>query len=333
MPIMCSESRRRAVWRSSRDCSTRLAGVLVELGIDTRAHIDARPCACRASSGGPKVLRRLLAAAILSLAALNCFAQYPSRALRLIVPFPPGGATDVLARVVADELSKRLGQPVVVNRPGAGANLGAQLAARAAPDGYTLLIAPTSIYAIAMTLYREPGYDLARDFAPVSLVANVPHVLVAHPSLGVHRVEELVALARAKRNGLSVASQGTGTVSHLEAEMLQHMAHIELLHVPYKGSAPAMVDLLAGRVHVMFDSIASALPQIKAGKLVALAVTTPARSPLLPAVPTVAESLLDYRAESMLGILVPLRTPFAVIERLNREVVAIINESKTRQAL
>ena len=261
--------------------------------------------------------------------------SFPARPLRLVVPFTPAGATDVLARMVGDELAKRLGQPVVIeNRPGAGGNLGAQIVARAHGDGYTLLMAPTSIYAIAMTLYKEPGYDLARDFAPVSTVANVPHVLVAHPSVPVKSLKDLVALAKAKPGSLTIASQGTGTVSHLEAEMLQQMAGIELVHVPYKGSAPAVVDLVGGRVEIMFDSIASAMPQIKAGKLRAIGVAADKRASVLPDVPTIAESgLPGYRAESLLGILVPAQTPRAIVDRLNRELVALLSDPATRERL
>ncbi len=280
------------------------------------------------------MFRRVIAAALLTLASSLAAAQaYPARALRLIVPFPPAGATDVLARVVGEELGKRLGQTVVIdNRPGAGGNLAAQLAAKAPADGYTLLMAPTSIYCIAMTLYREPGFDVVRDFAPVSTIANVPHVLVAHPSVPARSLKELIALAKASE--LTLASQGTGTVSHLEGEMLQHMTGVRFVHVPYKGSAPALVDLLAGRVQIMFDSIVSAMPQIKAGKLRAIAVTGDNRAAGLPDVPTIAEAgVAGYRAESWLGIVVPARTPPAVVARLNRELVATLTDPKVRQGL
>jgi tripartite-type tricarboxylate transporter receptor subunit TctC len=282
------------------------------------------------------MLMRWLAMIVLAVAAMSASAQgYPNRPLKLIVPFTPAGATDVLARLVGDELGRRLGQPVVIeNRAGAGGNIGAQLAAKAPPDGYTLLMAPTSIYSIAMTLYREPGFDLTRDFATVSLVANAPHVLVAHPSLQASNLKQVIARARANPGGLSIASQGTGTVSHLEAEILQDMAGVTLVHVPYKGSAPALVDVVGGQVQLMFDSIASALPQIRAGKLVAVAVASDHRASLLPDVPTVAESgLPGYRAESWLSILVPARTPQPLIDRLNRELVALLGDARVRQQL
>jgi tripartite-type tricarboxylate transporter receptor subunit TctC len=282
------------------------------------------------------MLTRWLVMGVLAVAAMSASAQgYPNRPLKLIVPFTPAGATDVLARLVGDELGRRLGQPVVIeNRAGAGGNIGAQLAAKAPPDGYTLLMAPTSIYSIAMTLYREPGFDLTRDFATVSLVANAPHVLVAHPSLQASNLKQVIARARANPGGLSIASQGTGTVSHLEAEILQDMAGVTLVHVPYKGSAPALVDVVGGQVQLMFDSIASALPQIRAGKLVAVAVASDHRASLLPDVPTVAESgLPGYRAESWLSILVPARTPQPLIDRLNRELVALLGDARVRQQL
>lgn len=277
----------------------------------------------------------MLALVILLAAGAVAAQAYPDRPIRLIVPFTPAGATDVLARLIGDALGKRLGQPVVIeNRPGAGGNIGARLAAKAAPDGHTLIMAPTSIFAIAMTLYRAPGYDLLADFVPVSTVANAPHVLVAHPGLQVGTLPALLARARAQQGVIAVASQGVGTVSHLEAEMLQQMAAVRFVHVPYKGSAPALVDLLAGRVPVMFDSIASALPHIRAGKLVALAVAPEARSTVLPDVPTVAESgLPGYRAESWLGILASARTPEAIVQRLNHELVTLLAEPELRQAL
>jgi tripartite-type tricarboxylate transporter receptor subunit TctC len=277
----------------------------------------------------------LAGAALLCLPAGLAAQDYPAKPVRLIVPFTPAGATDLLARIVGDGLSKRLGQKVIVdNRPGAGANIGAQLAAQAAPDGYTLLMAPTSVYAIAMTLYTTPGYDLLRDFAPVSTIANVPHVLVVPASLGVSTTKDLIALARSRAETLNVASQGTGTVSHLEAEMFQSMSGVKLTHVPYKGSAPAQMDLLAGRVDLAFDSVAVTLPQVRAGKLRALAVCAEHRVSVLPEVPTMAEAgLPGYKAESWLGILVPAHTPQAVVERLNRELVALLADPQTRSTL
>ena len=261
-------------------------------------------------------------------------AGYPDRPVRMIVPFTPAGATDMLARLVGERLGAKLGQSVVIdNRAGAGGNVGAEIAARAAPDGYTLLMGPASIYAISATLYPRLGYDLAKDLTPVSLVANVPHVLLVNNDLPVRSVPELIQLAKKKPGELNIASQGSGTVSHLEAELLKHMAGIEMLHVPYRGSAPAILDLIGGRVHVMFDSIASALPHIRAGKLRAIAVASNTRSSLLPNMPTVAESLPGYSAHSWLGIFVPAGTPQSIVQRLQRDLVAAIDEPKTQARL
>ena len=282
------------------------------------------------------MLRRCCASFLLCLVAGAAGADaYPTRPLRMVVPFTPAGATDVLARMIGDALGKRLGQPIVIeNRPGAGANIGARIAASAPADGYTLLMAPTSIYAIAMTLYKEPGYDVVKDFAPVSSVANALHVLVVNPDVRARSLKELLALARQSPGGLTVASQGTGTVSHLEAVMLEQMAGVQLVHVPYKGSAPAVIDLLGGRVQVMFDSVASTLPHIRADKLRPIGVPSPQRVAVLPEVPTLDEAgLAGYRAESWLGILVPAATPRTVVDRLNRELVAILADPQTRQAL
>jgi len=261
-------------------------------------------------------------------------AEYPDHPVRMIVPFTPAGATDMLARLVGERLGAKLGQSVVIdNRAGAGGNVGAEIAARAAPDGYTLLMGPASIYAISATLYPRLGYDLAKDLTQVSLVANVPHVLLVNNDLPVKSVPELIQFAKKKPGELNIASQGSGTVSHLEAELLKHMAGIEMLHVPYRGSAPAILDLIGGRVHVMFDSIASALPHIRAGKLRAIAVASNTRSSLLPNMPTVAESLPGYSAHSWLGIFVPAGTPQSIVQRLQRDLVAAIDEPKTQARL
>ena len=280
-----------------------------------------------------RVARRILAAMFFVMLPAVA-AEYPDHPVRMIVPFTPAGATDMLARLVGERLGAKLGQSVVIdNRAGAGGNVGAEIAARAAPDGYTLLMGPASIYAISATLYPRLGYDLAKDLTPVSLVANVPHVLLVNNDLPVKSVPELIQFAKKKPGELNIASQGSGTVSHLEAELLKHMAGIEMLHVPYRGSAPAILDLIGGRVHVMFDSIASALPHIRAGKLRAIAVASNTRSSLLPNMPTVAESLPGYSAHSWLGIFVPAGTPQSVVQRLQRDLVAAIDEPKTQARL
>ncbi|MGQ0578459.1 MAG: Bug family tripartite tricarboxylate transporter substrate binding protein [Betaproteobacteria bacterium] len=262
-------------------------------------------------------------------------AEYPDHPVRMIVPFTPAGATDLLARLVGERLGAKLGQSVVIdNRAGAGGNVGAEIAARAAPDGYTLLMGPASVYAISATLYPRLGYDLVKDLTPVSLVANVPHVLLVNNDLPVKSVRELVQLAKKNPGLLNIASQGSGTVSHLEAELLKHMAGIDMLHVPYRGSAPAILDLIGGRVQVMFDSIASALAHVRAGKLRAIAVASNMRSSLLPNVPTVAESAFPgYSAHSWLGIFVPAGTPHSVVERLQRDLAAAIDDPKAQARL
>jgi tripartite-type tricarboxylate transporter receptor subunit TctC len=271
--------------------------------------------------------------AVLVLAATASHAAYPDKPLRMIVPFTPAGATDILARLTGEQLGSRLGQSIVIeNKPGAGANLGAELAARSAPDGYTLLMGPASVYAISVALYPRLNYDLINDLAPVSLIANVPHVLLVNRELGVRSVDQLIALARSKPGALNIASQGSGTVSHLEAELLKSMAGIDMLHVPYRGSAPALVDLIGGRVQVMFDSIASALPQLRAGKLTAIAVATAKRSALLPDVPTVDEAgIKGYAAHSWLGIFVPAKTPQAIVQRLHEELAAALADPAVRE--
>lgn len=250
---------------------------------------------------------------------------WPVRPVRMIAPFTPAGATDILSRLTADALSKRLGQNVVVeNRPGAGANLGGELAMRAAPDGYTILMAPSTVYAAGVTLYAKPKFDLARDFIPVATLAYVPHVLVVAAEVNARNVQELIALAKAQPGGLIMASQGVGTISQLEGELFQHMAGIDMTHVPYKGSQPAHVDLMGGRVQVMFDSVAAALPHIRSGKLRALGVTTPTRVAQLPEVPTIAEAgLPGYVAESWLGIFTPAGVPKPVVTRLQRELAVL----------
>ncbi len=283
-----------------------------------------------------QMLKRLLnlGLAVLLCAAMGSRADYPDKPVRMIVPFTPAGATDLLARLVGEQLGKRLGQPVVIeNRPGAGANVGAEIVAHSPNDGYTLLMGPASVYAISATLYPKLGYDLGKDLVPVALVANVPHVLLVNNDLPVKSVVDLIALAKKQNGALNIASQGSGTVSHLEAELLKSMAGVDITHVPYRGSAPALLDLMGGRVQVFFDSIASALPHIRAGKLRAIAVAAATRSSLLPDLPTVAESLPGYSAHSWLGIFVPAGTPKPVIDRLQRELAAVVADPKSRTKL
>lgn len=270
-----------------------------------------------------------LAAVLLALVGGEAaFAQdYPSRPVRLVVPFPVGGAPDVLARSVGAKLAERLGQPVVIeNRVGAGGNIAYEMVAKAAPDGYTVVLASTGI-ATNVSLYKSLSYDATRDFAPISLVASSPHVLVVHPSVPAGSVRELIELAKAKSSQLSFGSSGSGTVLHLAGEMFNTMAGAHLLHVPYKGSSVALTDLLGGRLSLMFSDIPNALQHVKAGKLRALAVTGEQRSPALPQLPTIAEAgIPQYAIIAWFGLLAPAATPAGIVARLNREVVAILGD-------
>jgi tripartite-type tricarboxylate transporter receptor subunit TctC len=247
---------------------------------------------------------------------------YPTKPIRLVVPFPPGGATDILARAVAQKLTEAWGQQVLVdNRPGAGGNIGSELVAKAAPDGYTLEMGTVGTHAINASLYAKMPYDHVKDFVPVILVAGVPNVLVVHPSVPVNSVAELIAYAKANPGKLNFASSGSGTSIHLSGELFKVMAGVQMTHVPYKGSAPAMQDLLGGQVQLMFDNLPPALPQIKGGKLRALAVTSVTRAPALPDTPTVAEAgLPGFEASSWFGVLAPAGTPPAIVAKLNAEI-------------
>jgi tripartite-type tricarboxylate transporter receptor subunit TctC len=247
---------------------------------------------------------------------------YPTKPIRIVVPFPAGGTTDILARAVAQQLSQAWGQQVIVdNRPGAGGNIGSELVAKSAPDGYTLLMGTVGTHAINPSLYAKMPYDHVKDFAPVILVAGVPNVLVVHPSVPANTVAELIAYGKANPGKLNFASSGSGTSIHLAGELFKVQTGLQMTHVPYKGSAPAIQDLLGGQVQLMFDNLPSALPQIKAGKLRALGVTSASRAAALPDVPTIAESgLPGFEASSWFGLLAPAGTPRDVIARLDAEV-------------
>ena len=247
--------------------------------------------------------------------------DYPSRPIRMIVPFPAGGTADMLARQIGQTMGEALRQQVVIeNRTGAGGNIGADLAAKAKPDGYTLLMGTVSTHAINPNLYPNMPYDPVKDFAPVALVARMPNLLVLHPSVPASNVAELIALAKARPGALAFASAGNGTTQHLAGELFKKMAGVDMIHVPYKGNAPAVTDLVGGQVQVMFDNIPVSLQQVRAGKLRALAVTGPARSPVLPQLPTVAEAALPgYNITSWFGLYAPSGTSPQIIERLNRE--------------
>ncbi len=250
-------------------------------------------------------------------------AEYPARPLRLIVPYPPGGAADIVARITSQKLGAAFAITVVVdNRPGAGGNLGTDLVAKAAPDGYTLLIGNVGPLAINASLFAHLPYDPVTDFAPVSLLTIYPNMLVVHPALPARSVGELIAYIKTRPGQISYASAGTGSSTHLAAELLRSMAKIDIVHVPYKGGSQAIVDLMAGQVQLYFSSILGGLPHAKSGKLRALAVTAAKRSRAAPELPTIAESgFPGYEASNWVGLMVPAATPATVIVRLNREIL------------
>jgi len=279
---------------------------------------------------------RAAAALAASLAATAVLAQvYPGKPIRLIVPFAAGGGNDNVARLVGKRLADSLGQPAVIdNRPGAGGVVGAELAAKSAPDGYTLFLGGVGSHAINPNLHAKLPYDPIKDFAPVSLLAQAPLVLVVHPSVPVHDVAEFIAYARAHPGRLNFASNGNGSSSQLAAVMFASMAGVDMVHVPYKGLAPALTDLLAGEVQLMFSSVVAILPHIKAGKLRAIAVTGAKRLASMPELPTIAESgLPGYEASSWYGILAPAGTPRDIVVRLNAELAKALEQPEVRNSL
>jgi tripartite-type tricarboxylate transporter receptor subunit TctC len=266
-----------------------------------------------------------LGASVAALPAASRLARaqdYPSRPVRWIVPFSPGGGTDVVARLVSQSLSERLGQPFIVeNRPGAGANIGTEVVVRAAPDGYTLLLAAT-VNTINATLYDKLDFDFMRDIAPVAAIIRIPNVMVVHPSVPATSIPEFIAYARAHPGKINFASAGTGTSQHVAGELFKIMAGIDMVHIPYRGTGPALTDLLAGRVQVLFLGAVSSMKYVESGKLRALALTSAARSPALPNLPTMAEFLPGFEASLFYGMGAPRNTPAEIIERLNKEINA-----------
>ncbi|MCC7547839.1 MAG: tripartite tricarboxylate transporter substrate binding protein [Burkholderiales bacterium] len=252
--------------------------------------------------------------------------KYPVRSIKIVAPFSPGGGVDTVARVIADPLSKALGRPVIVeNRPGAAGTIGAALVAKAPADGHTLLLGTISTHGIAPSLYARLPYDAQKDFTPISLLVTQPNVLAVHPSLGVRSVADLIRLAKARPGTIAYASSGTGTTQHLSGALFEAAAGVRLVHVPYKGSAPALTDLLGGQVQLMFDNLPTALPHIQAGKLTALAVTSSTRALRLPDVSTMREAgLAGYEVTSWYALYAPARTPPAVAQRLSSEVRRIL---------
>ena len=276
-----------------------------------------------------------LLAACTSGTALAQTAAYPTKPIRIVVPFAPGGATDIVGRAVGQKLTEAFGQPVLVdNRPGAGGNIGSELVARSAPDGYTLLIAGVGPNAINPSLYAKIGYDPIADFTPVTLVAMVANLLVLHPSVPARTVKDVVALAKARPGKLTQASSSNGSAGHLAGEMLKVMAGIDMLLVPYKGSAPALVDLIAGQVDLMFDNMPACLPHVKSGRLRAVATTNAKRTPVLPDLPTVEESgYPGFEAGSWFGVMGPGRMSPEIVSRLSGVILKSLTAADMRERL
>jgi tripartite-type tricarboxylate transporter receptor subunit TctC len=277
------------------------------------------------------------AAAFLALAAgpSLVYAQaWPAKPIRLVIPYPPGGPTDILGRIVAQQLEATLGQGVVVdNKPGASGMIGADIVAKAAPDGYTLLV-NASIHVINPSLYKKPAYDAIRDFAPVSLIADVPLVLVAAPALGLATVQDVIAAAKARPNAINFASSGNAAAPHLAGEAFKIATGVAMQHVPYKGSGPALIDVIGGQTQLMFDSMPSSIAHIRAGKLRAIAVTTTKRASALPDVPTMAEAgVPGYDISTWYGVWAPAGTPKDIVARVSADIAKIVRMPQVRERL
>jgi tripartite-type tricarboxylate transporter receptor subunit TctC len=259
---------------------------------------------------------------------------FPSHPVRLIIPFPPGGGTDILARPIAQKLSELWGQPVVVdNRGGAGGNIGTKAAADAPADGYTLIFGVLGTHAVNQSLYANPGFDATRDFAAITLIANTPNILVVHPSVPARSIAELIALARAKPGALNYATPGNGTPSHLATEIFKSMAGVDLTHVPYKGSGPAVADMLGGQTQVWIANAPVVLPYIKAGKLRALATTSARRPGIAADIPTLDEAgLKGYEADTWYGLFAPAGTPEAILDKIHADILTVLNLPEIRSA-
>ena len=275
-----------------------------------------------------------LAVALASV-AVAAHAQYPNKPIKMVVPFSAGGTTDILARAVAAELQKAFGQPVVVeNKAGAGGNIGSDFVAKAPPDGYTLLMGTVGTHAINVALYPKMPYDAVKDFVPISLVAGVPNVLVAAPGFAVNSVKDLIDLAKKSPDKTTFASSGNGTSIHLSGELFKQLAGVQMTHIPYKGSSAALPDVMSGQVNVMFDNAPSVMPQIKGGKLKAIAVTSSMRSPALPNVPTIAESgLPGFEASSWFGVLAPAATPKDIVDKLSQTIAKAVQSTEFKERL
>jgi tripartite-type tricarboxylate transporter receptor subunit TctC len=280
--------------------------------------------------------RALLALAVAVTAAGSAFAQaYPTKPIRLIVPFPPGGGNDVIARIVGQKLAERLGQAVVIDNKGGGNGvIGLNALAQAAPDGYTIGVGAAGPLAVNPSLYENLSYDPLRDFVPITNMVNFPLLLVTHPSLKIKTIRELIALAKAEPGKIFYASPGSGNSGHLAGELFNSMAKVQTTHVPYRGQGPAVADLLAGQVQMLYSSIPSVIGYVHQGQLNAIAVGSATRVASLPNVPTIAESgVPGYEAYSWVGMIAPARTPRDIVMRLNREIVAILKEKEVQDKL
>ena len=281
----------------------------------------------------PRILLLALCAALL--AAPAAFAQsYPQKPIRYIVPFPAGGIADVFARVIGSRMSESWSQPVVVeNRAGAGGNIGADFVAKAPPDGYTVLMGSIGTQALNASLYRNMPYDSAKDFTPVALVIEAESLLALHPSVGANTPPELIALARAQGGKLTCASAGVGTTSHLACELFKSMARVDVTHVPYKGNVPAITDLLGGQTSMLFATMPTVLPHVKAGKLKGIAVLGTGRSPAAPEFPALAETLPGFEVNNWVGTFGPAGLPSAITAKLNSEILAVMRTPEVQQRL
>jgi tripartite-type tricarboxylate transporter receptor subunit TctC len=276
----------------------------------------------------------ILIVVVAALAGVVGAQPYPAKSIRLVAPSTPGDAPDVIARLVAERLSVALGQQVVVeNRPGAGGVVGSEIVAKAAPDGYTLIMGNAGSHGINAAVYSKLPYDILKDFAPVSQIAIAPNIFVVNPGLPVHTIPEFIAYAKARPGQLSYASGGNGSSSHMSMELLKSMAGIDLVHVPYKGSTPALTDVISGQDAVMSVNMPPAVPHIKSGRLRALAVTTRARTPSMPELPTVGETLPGYETVAWFGVLAPAGTPKDVVNRLSAEIAKIAQSPDMRERL
>jgi tripartite-type tricarboxylate transporter receptor subunit TctC len=281
-----------------------------------------------------RILLLLLGISLGTAALGTAHAQYPAKPVRMVIPFPPGGATDIVGRVVAQKLAERWGQPVVAeNRPGAGGTIGSDAVAKSAPDGYTLLIATTSTHAVGPVLQKLP-YDPLADFTAITLLAHSPNVLVVSPQLGAAGVRDVIAAAKAKPGQLTFASSGNGTITHLTGELFRLMAGVEVLHVPYKGTALSIPDIAANRVSMLFDNIVSAQPHIRSGAVRPIAVTTAKRSALMPDLPTMSESgLPGFESSAWFGLFAPAALPAPIRARVHEDAASALNAADARERL